>query len=43
MDRMANDLRQRGQVPAILMSRQAVPQEQGHAFEALDVMPFGMR
>ena len=25
----ANDLRQRGQVPAILMSRQAVPQEQG--------------
>jgi hypothetical protein len=25
----ANDLRQRGQVPAILMSRQAAPQEQG--------------
>jgi hypothetical protein len=25
----ANDLRQRGQVSAILMSRQAVPQEQG--------------
>jgi hypothetical protein len=25
----ANDLRQRGQVPAILMSPQAVPQEQG--------------